>query len=69
MIEPEYYPDIEDVDDLKLYIEGALKLVHEAAHYAYHRDDLYSVWSYLDDAEDGLKAARDVLKKVTEDDR
>lgn len=69
MIDPIYYPDIEDADALKLYIEGALKLVHEAAHYAYQSDDLYRVWRYLDDAEGGLKDARDVLKKVTEDDR
>lgn len=69
MIDPIYYPDIEDADDLKLYIEGALQLVHEAAHYAYLSDDLYRVWSNLDDAEDGLKAARDVLKNVKEDDR
>lgn len=68
MIDPIYYPDIEDADALKLYIEGAIELVHEAAHYAYQRDD-HGVWSYLDDAEDGLKAARDVLKKVKEDDR
>lgn len=72
MIDPIYYPDIEDADDLKLYIEGALRLVRPAAEAVGPGEDqtgLHWVWENLYDAQLHLERALTELKTVKEDDR
>ncbi len=69
MIDPEYYPDIEDDDDLKLYINGALRLTRAAAEAVgpgEDRTDLHWVWKDLYDAQLHLESALKELKEAKE---
>lgn len=63
MIDPEYYPDIEDDEDLKLYIDAALKFVDEALHFTGTEDGYWKVYRELYRAKLDLE---DALKKLKE---
>lgn len=69
MIDPEHYPYIEDDDDLKLYINGALRLIRTAAEAVgpgEDRTDLHWVWSSLYNAQLCLERALKELKEAKE---
>ncbi len=64
MIDPIYYPDIEDADTLKLYIDGALQLVGEALHFTGPEKAFRKVNRELYGAKLDIEEALSELKQV-----